>query len=163
MSTGPSVLDVIIARLVMEFLGVTAALFIIFLVLWTAGIVQPPVDPGLALLGWLQMALLAGSTAVLLAALTEWSETAERFIQPVQYILIPISGFLLMVDWLPTFAQKLILWNPLIHIYEMYRAGFFGPSIPTHYTMWYPALFSLIFMTTGLWGLEKMRDRMHFS
>lgn len=158
-----TVLDVILARLVMEFLGTTAALFIIYLVLLTAGLVQAPSNPGLALMGWLQMGLLAGSTAVLIAALTEWSETAERFIQPVQYILIPVSGYFVMVDWLPSYAQKVILWNPLIHIYEMYRGGFFGEQIPTHYTMWYPALVSLIFMTLGLWGMERMRDRMHFS
>lgn len=158
-----TILDAIVARLVMEFLGTTAALFVIYLVLLSAGVVDPPVNPGLALIGWLQMGLLAGATGVALAALTEWSETAERFIQPVQYILIPISGYLIMVAWLPAYAQKMVLWNPLIHIYEMYRAGFFGPSIETHYTMWYPALTSLIFLTVGLWGMEKMRDRMHFS
>ena len=158
-----TLLDVIVGRMTMEFLGTTAALFIIYLALVTAGFVEAPADPGLALLGWLEMALFSASAGIMIAALTEWSETAERFVQPVQYILIPISGYFIMVDWLPTYAQSIILWNPLVHIYEMYRAGFFGESIKTHYEVWYPALVSLIFLFIGLWWLEKLRDKMHFS
>ena len=158
-----TILDVIVGRLVMEFLGTTAALIIIYIILLTAGAVDPPVNPGLALMGWLEMAFFAVGAAVLVASLTEWSDTAERFIQPVQYILVPISGYLFMVDWLPTYAQKIILWNPLSNIYEMYRAGFFGERIATHYTLWYPALVGLIFLYIGLAWMEKLRDKMHFS
>jgi capsular polysaccharide transport system permease protein len=158
-----SLLDTLIGRLVMEFLGTTAAVMVIYLALLTAGLVQPPAYPGLVMVGWLEMAFLSLAVAVLIAGLTEWSETAERFIQPVQYIMMPISGYLFMVDWLPTPLQRIALWHPLVSIFEMYRGGFFGENLKTYYYLWYPPLCSLIILTYGLWLLERMRDKMHFS
>ena len=38
-----------------------------------------------------------------------------------------------MVDWLPHYAQKLLLLNPSVHCFEMFRAGFFGAEVTTHY------------------------------
>lgn len=157
-----SLLDAMYCRIVLEFAGTTCALVVVYIVLYLAGVVAPVVDPTLVVAGWMGMACLAAGLAVMFAVLTEWSETAERFIAPFQYLMLPISGVFFMVDWLPSVAQQVIWYNPPVHTYEMFRAGFFGDSVQTHYTWWYPYLWGLGLTAAGLWGIEKVRDRIHF-
>jgi capsular polysaccharide transport system permease protein len=87
----------------------------------------------------------------------------ERFIQPYQYLMLPLSGTFFMVDWLPTSAQNLIWFNPTVHCYEMFRAGFFGEEVTTHFTGWYPLVWAVTLVTLGIWGLGRVRDRIHFG
>jgi capsular polysaccharide transport system permease protein len=42
-----------------------------------------------------------------------------------------------MVDWLPKWAQEAILLNPMVHCYEVFRAGYFGASVVAHYSFGY--------------------------
>jgi len=124
---------IIFARLILEFLSTTFALLLILFVVITTGFVQVPVDLGLALAGWLLASWHFGAIAMLTSVLIEYWHPAEKFVQPWQYLQLPISGVFFMVDWMPSYAQKLLLWNPTVHAYEMFRAGFFGAEIVTHY------------------------------
>jgi capsular polysaccharide transport system permease protein len=76
-------------------------------------------------------------------------------------LMLPISGCFFMVDWLPTFAQDLIWYNPTVHCFEMIRAGFFGDSVRTFYNPWYPAACGLGIFAVGVSFVEQMRDRIH--
>jgi ABC-type polysaccharide/polyol phosphate export permease len=42
-----------------------------------------------------------------------------------------------MVDWLPTAAQKAVLFLPMVHGVELVRQGYFGSLVRTHYDMNY--------------------------
>lgn len=158
-----SMIDVLLARQMLEFAGTTCAFLVVYGVLLAAGLVAPMVDPGLLLLGWVLMGWLSFGFSLGIAILTEWTDVAERFVQPIQYLMLPISGCFYMVDWLPTVAQELAWYVPMVHCYEMIRAGFFGDSVQTYYTTWYVALWSLVLTAVGLWGLDKVRDRIHYG
>ncbi len=156
-----SLLDTLFARLLLEFAGTTAALLTVYGVLGLAGLVETVKDPLLVLLGWTSMAALSLGVAMIFAVLTEYFEAAERFIQPIQYIILPLSGAFFMVDWLPTQAQAYAAYMPTVHCYEMFRAGFLGDHIKTFYTPWYPWAVGLVLLFVGLWKLEDVRDRLH--
>jgi capsular polysaccharide transport system permease protein len=158
-----SLLDAFIARMFLEFIGTTTALAVVLTVILAAGIVDPPCDLGLLTAAWLLNGLFSASVGLNMAVLTEHSEVAEKFIQPLQYLMLPLSGTFYMVDWLPTAAQKLAWYNPQVHIFEMFRAGFFSEEITTHYSGWYPFVWSLCLITAGLWGLDKVRNSIHFG
>lgn len=153
--------DVLIARSILEFAGTTSALLIVYVVLVLASIAAPIADPALALGGWLSMAALSFGFAAFLAAITELSDTMERFVQPFQYLLVPLSGCFFMLEWIPKSAQNILWYMPFVHCYEMFRAGFFGEGITTYWTWWYPIVWSIILTTIGLSTIEISRDKIH--
>lgn len=156
-----TLLDVLMARFALEFVGTTSALLLVSLVLMAAGVLDPPLDPGLALLGWCSMGFLSLGFAANIAILTEYSEVTERLVQPLQYVILPISGFLFMAEWLPKSMQTIALYNPTVHCYEMFRAGYLGEAVPTHYTVWYPWLCGLVLLAIAMATLDSVRSKLH--
>lgn len=156
-----SFIDVLLAKVALEFIGTTTALLIVYSILLLAGLVSPIVDPTLVLSGWLAMASISCGVASVVAILTELSEAAERFVPAFQYLLLPISGAFYMVEWLPKNAQDIIWYIPLVHCFEMFRAGFFGDEVTTHWTWWYPLVWGLVLFAVGLSAIERARERIH--
>lgn len=154
-------LDVLLARMFLEFAGTTIALLFVYSFLVTTGYMRALHDLGIVLLGWVSMGILSLGFASLLAIATEWSEVTERFVQPVQYFMLPLSGSFYMVHWLPYSVQKLALYNPTVHCYEMFRSGIFDPGLETHFTPWYPGLFGLALFAIALQLLDSVRERLH--
>jgi capsular polysaccharide transport system permease protein len=155
--------DIVFARQALEFIATSAALVVIWSVLSTIGLVGDIQRLDLFLLGWIMMGLLAGGVGLILAALTEVSHTAERFIQPMQYLAIPLSGAFFMVDWLPTWAQHAILLNPIVHSYEVFRAGFFGEALVTHYQLGYFFSCTFVLWFVGIVAVTKVRGRVQLN
>jgi capsular polysaccharide transport system permease protein len=153
----------VLARTMLEFLSTTAAILVIYFVLIATGLVEPIADPGLVLAAWLFIGWYFGASGVVIAALTEVWEPAEKFIQPMQYLQLPLSGVFFMLDWLPDYAQKLLLLNPTISCFEMFRAGFFGESLTAHYEVWYLTAWSSALTIAGAAGLYHVRDRIQFN
>lgn len=150
-------LDILASRLGLEFIGTSAALLVVWGGLYTAGIVSAIARLDLLLLGWAMMAWLALGSGAIIAVVTERSETAERLIQPMQYVTIPISGAFFMVDWLPSWAQHAVLFNPMVHCYEVFRKGFFGDSITAYYDLEYFSIWALSLSFVGALCIRRVR------
>ena len=155
--------DILTARVLVEVMSATLALVLIYFVTVSVGIVEPIQDWPLALAGWLLTGWLYGGIALLASAWTEYWEPAEKFIQPLQYLSLPLSGAFFMVDWVPAGAQHLLLLNPAVHCFEMFRAGFFGEGVPTHYDPWYLAAWSAAFTLAGAAAIYRVRDRIQLT
>ena len=156
-----TILDTFVMSMCLEFIGCTLAFIVNYAALIFMGAIDPVKDYGMVVCGWCTMAALAIGVGSVIAVLTETHEVSERFIQPMQYLLLPISGFLFMVDWLPDGAQRLAWYMPMIHCFEMIRSGFFGDAVQTHYTAAYPLIFGLVLLSIYLPMLEKARDHVH--
>lgn len=151
--------DIVFSRLALEIIGTTIALLFVWGVLNLTGVVGDIANFDLLILGWLMMAWLAGAVGLLFAAASEKYEVLERFIQPFQYLLIPICGAFSMVDWLPKWAQDALLLNPMVHCYEVFRAGYFGDNVTTHYSL--PYFFAWAFLLTFLGVVSVFHTRGH--
>jgi capsular polysaccharide transport system permease protein len=158
-----SLLDCCFALFFLELGGCTIAGIVVYWSLYTMHLIVPIDDIGTLISGWLIMGVLAFSLMMVFAVLTEYYEAAERFIQPFNYLILPICGFFFMVSWLPDYAQDLAWYVPPVHCYEMIRAGLFGPSVETFYTPWYPLLCSAIMLAIALPLVERARDKIHFG
>ena len=152
--------DIVLCRMLLEFLGVSIALVVVWSVLSVFEIIGEVKNYPALLGGWLMMGWIGLACGALLAALTEYSHTAERFVQPFQYLIIPISGAFFLVDWLPEWGRKFVLLNPLVHCYEVFRFGYFGEAVPTHFDVAYfsAVCFALSFMAVV--ALKAARVRM---
>jgi len=156
-----SLLDAFFTRIALEFVGTTAAFVLVAGTLMATGLIDPPEDLGLIAAGWMLMGLLSTGVAILISVLTESSEISERFIPVFQYLALPLCGCFYLVDWLPTYAQKMAWFIPTVHCYEMIRAGFFGNSVETYYDAWYPAAWGFGLFALGVGLIENVRDRIH--
>jgi capsular polysaccharide transport system permease protein len=140
--------DILVARAVLETVGILAAFFIAYVPLSLLGFLEPIYDPLVLLGGWLFIAWLSFGVGLILAAITEISEPAERFVAPIMYLTIPITGTFYMVYWLPEKIRNIVLWSPLVHASEMFRGGLFSPDVPTQWSAMY--LFWWCFALTAI-------------
>jgi capsular polysaccharide transport system permease protein len=154
---------ILLARSFVEFMSTTAALLVIFFVVRTLGLVGPVEDPGLALAAWLFTAWYFGAMGIAISAWTEYWEVLEKFLAPAQYLQLPLSGVFFMVDWMPNNIQKLLLLNPSVHCFEMFRAGFFGSETTTHYDPVYLAACSTVLTLIAAAATYHVRDRVQMS
>jgi capsular polysaccharide transport system permease protein len=154
-------IDIVFARLGLEFLSTTAALVAVYLILLATDLTEPVQNWSLVLGAWLLIAWYHGAVGLLIAAASERWPVVDKFIQPAQYLALPLSGVWFMVDWLPTPFQRLILWNPQAHGFEMFRAGYFGEAVVTHYDPVYAATWALILSVVGVAALLRVRDYVH--
>jgi len=149
--------DIIVAKLSLEFVGTTAAFLAVWGTLYLAGIVAGVASLELLIVGWLMMFWLGSASALIIAVVTETSEAVEKFVQPVQYLIIPVSGAFAMVDWVPPWAQDALLLNPMVHCYEVVRAGYFGDGVITYYWPGYFFASTFILTAIGVVCLRRIR------
>jgi ABC-2 type transport system permease protein/capsular polysaccharide transport system permease protein len=87
--------------------------------------------------GWLTIAWFGVALAIFLGALSEKTELVEKIWHPVSYLAFPLSGAAFMVDSLPAFVQKLVLYIPMVNGVEIVREGYFGNAVKAHYDLPY--------------------------
>ncbi|MBX9926762.1 MAG: ABC transporter permease [Hyphomicrobiaceae bacterium] len=143
-------MDALTARGLLEIGGCALSFAIAYVPLYLFELVPPIDDPLLLVTGWVLTGWFCLSFAMCIAALSERYEIVERFVQPLMYITLPVTGTFYMVDWMPANIQPWLLWSPMVHGNEMFRAGLFGPQVVAHYDPAYLALCCLVLTTAGI-------------
>jgi capsular polysaccharide transport system permease protein len=144
------VIDLFIARILVEITGATISFLFLSLFFVFIGLMEPPQNISLVLAGWIYLAILGASLGFIVGALSERSESAERLWHTAAYLLFPLSGAVFMVDWLPEKFQKVVLLLPTVHGTEMLRSGFFGSLVKPHYDVGYMVTMDLLLLFLGL-------------
>ena len=139
-----TVIHLFVARLLLEFIGVTLGFLLVAVVLGLFGQVEVLAKPMLVFAGWGLLAWIAFGLALIMGALSEIYEVAERFVALFTYILVPVSGTFYMAAWLPEQYRQAALYLPILHTVEMIRDGFLGDTVRTYYNpvyamCWAPA------------------------
>ncbi|QCQ97572.1 ABC transporter [Brevundimonas sp. SGAir0440] len=152
-------LHIYVSRALMEFSGATVAFAIVYIILLVLGAVSPPHDVLLMYSGWLILFWFSTGLSLTFSALSIRFEVMERIVPVFMYLMIPLSGAFIMVDWLPDAYQRIYLLIPMPHTVEMVRAATFGEFVPTHYHPWYPIAWSAVLTLVGLALLATARRR----
>lgn len=150
------VIDIYIARLLLEGGGATISFVALSLFFTFIGWVQAPEDVLSVACGWFMLAWFGSSLAILVGALSYEHEVIDKFWHPTQYLLFPLSGAAFMVESLPKQAQDAVLYLPMVHGVEMLREGYFGSQFKAHYDLSYMALCCLALTLLGLAQLRKI-------
>jgi capsular polysaccharide transport system permease protein len=151
--------DIAMAAVLREFISMSMTLIVVYFVGTTTGVVVPVHDPAIMLMGWLYSGWFFGALGLTLGAWTEYWEPAEKFIQPWMYIMLPFSGAFGLVAWLPDYAQKVLLLCPIVHCFEMFRAGYFGEAVETHYSVAYLTWWSVGLTAVAAGAIHHVRER----
>jgi capsular polysaccharide transport system permease protein len=142
--------DILAARALLDTIGILTAFFIAYVPLTALGFMEPMYDPMLLFGAWFLTAWFSFGVALILAGISELSEAAERFVHPIMYITIPVTGTFYMVYWLPEKVRDIALWSPLVHGSEMFRAGLFRPDVPTQWDAMYLLWWCMALTAIGL-------------
>jgi ABC-type polysaccharide/polyol phosphate export permease len=144
------VIDIFLARILLEAAGATMSFMILTLFFIFIGWMPLPEDILKILLGWFMLAWFGSSLAILIGAVSEMSEVVEKVWHPITYLLFPLSGAMFMVDWLPKDVQPIVLALPMVHGVEILREGYFGSVVHAHYDLVYMSVVCLLLTFTGL-------------
>jgi capsular polysaccharide transport system permease protein len=153
------VLEVYLARIILEIAGATAAFVLMILIFSVTELMPPPADLFLLVLGWVLLGWFGASLSLLIGSASELSELVERIWHPISYLLFPLSGAMFLVDWLPLNVQSLALWMPMISANELIRSGYFGDAITSHYDISWLVSFNMFLTITGLFLCKLVEAR----
>jgi capsular polysaccharide transport system permease protein len=119
-------LDLVIARALLEAatLSVVFGVIVLASALWQGE--APSVHDWLVfMLSFAAAAALGASLGLTLAALGVFTPTVERLHGPVLRPLFWVSGVFFTANGLPPGARHVMLYNPVLHIVEFVRTGWF--------------------------------------
>jgi capsular polysaccharide transport system permease protein len=156
---GVTILDTILARMVLEISGATCSFIVLSVFFIYIGWMAPPVDALLVVCGWLMLAWFGASLALLIGAGVAFSRVVERIWWPAAYLLFPMSGAAFMVEWLPRKLQTLVMYLPMVHGVELLRQGYFGNVVRTHYDVGYMAICCLVLTAAGFYLVREASKR----
>jgi len=144
------VIDLFIARLLLEVAGTTLSFMTLTTLLTLAGLMPPPDDLLKCIGAWLLLAWFAVALGLIIGSLSTAFDPVERVWHVLSYLFLPLSGAFYMVDWLPATVQPLALLLPTVNCTELLRDGFFGSDIHPHYSLLYVAVANTALLLIGL-------------
>lgn len=144
------VLDIYIARILVEAIGASMSFFFLSVFFSFIGWMSLPEDLLKVVAAWVLIALFGASLAIFLASLSERFEIIEKLWHPTSYLIFPLSGAAFLVSSLPEAAQELVLYFPMVHGTEMLREGYFGSSVEAVYDVGYLVFTTLVMLCLGL-------------
>lgn len=155
-------LDLVMARVVLEY----ATKVVVFVILMTAaGLLvgeEIHIEQPLEVIGGLLLASGLGmGLGLILCGLGVFSKSVERIQGPLLRPLLWFSGIFYVIDGLPTSAQQALLLNPLLHVIELVRSGWFETHQTRVANVWYPLLWLTILLFFGLTLERVARRRLH--
>jgi capsular polysaccharide transport system permease protein len=158
-----TLLDVIVARMILETLSVFASLSILLTLGTFIGVASLPVNlldefAAFGLLAWFSFGL-----GLLIAAGSERSATFGRLVHPAMYFSMPLSGAFVTMNFAPPSARVLLEWVPLTTIFEMFRLGEFPNYKDTYIFPMYAIGWCIGLTFLGLLALKISRRALHIS
>lgn len=119
-------LDTILARFILECLTSVAVLVVFLFGIWVIDDIPGPSQP-LQVVQGLTLIMLFGlgvglTNAAINRHFVSWGNLYRILTAP----MIFISGIFYSVSALPTEAQNILVWNPLLHGIEIVRAGYYS-------------------------------------
>lgn len=151
-----TMLDIYLARILLEFAGVTTSFMVLGLLMWLAGWLTPPenvlqVMGGWGLLAWFGMAL-----ALTLGPLSERYPVVQKLWSPMAILLFILSGTSFLLDTFPASVRYWLLWLPMTSGLEYLREGFFGSDFRAHYDIGYMCIATMLLMMFGLSQVRRV-------
>jgi capsular polysaccharide transport system permease protein len=152
-----TILDIFIARSLLEIFSNLAALIVSFVVFYIIGAIDIPHDLPMFYLGYFFMIWWAVAIALIIGALSERTDWVQQIWMPYSYLFMMFSGFFFLADWLPPRIRTVALYQPYTQAYEMIRGGVFGNTVKTYGDPMYTTCVLAVLTLFGLWLLREGR------
>jgi capsular polysaccharide transport system permease protein len=154
------VLDIILASCLIESIAVFTAFMIVSTFCMLLGALDPIRDPGLVLAAWGLLTYWCFCFCIFIAGLALLNEFVEKWMHPLMYLTLPITGVFTMAAWVSPRYREILEWVALANCAEMFRAGMFSLSVKTYWSVPLIVIESTIFLVIGLPILNYARRKL---
>lgn len=157
-------LDLVFARVLLEFVTLlTVFAVIIFTASMLRGTTPRVSDWLLFVSGFAAAAALGGSLGLLLMGLSVFTPAIERLHGPLLRPLFWFSGIFYTANGLPPVVRDVMLYNPVLHVVEVVRSGWFIEYRSQHASLLYVGGWIVSFSFLGLLVERAARRRLELS
>lgn len=150
-------LDIYLARILLEFAGVTTAFVVLAYAMWLTGWIELPEKPLQVMAGWILLAWFGLGMALTLGPLSERFPIIQKLWPLVAILLFIFSGVSFLLDTLPPQIRGWMLWLPMANGLEYLREGFFGSFFKAHYDLLYLITVNLSLTAFGLTQVKRVK------
>lgn len=158
-----SIFDMLLARAVLESVATFAALAILLAGAWAFGLGQPPARPLTFIAAYGLMTWFAFALSMPICAGAYLSKAVGKFIHPLTYIAMPVSGAFFLLTWIPQPFRGWLAWSPLNQIFEMLHTGQSLSVDSVYFDPLYIVQWCLALTLAGLLSLRAVRPHIHLS
>lgn len=158
-----TILDMMLARMLLEAAGTFLCLVILLGLLVSFDLSLPPARPLYLMAGVVYMIWFAFGLGLMVVAGTHDNRLLARFVHPVSYILMPLSGAFYRMEWVPLQFREILGWIPFTHIFELSRYGMFQSATLEYVDFVYLTLVCLSVTYIGLVLIGITRKKVHLS
>jgi capsular polysaccharide transport system permease protein len=158
-----TVLDLQIARALLEFAATFLTMSLLMGLLVGMGWAQAPIRPLVVFAAWALIFWYAFGHSLLITALSYENRTFERLVHPYSYFMVGLSASFFQVGWMPPLVREILGWIPLTSLFELVRYGWFRGTNLDYYHGGY-ALAVCAFLTwSGLIMTRRVQYKIHLS
>lgn len=151
-------LDLVMARMTLEFCTFSG----VFMILLGSNVLYRQElaisDPLLIVMSFVLASALGGSLGLVFCGLSQISKVAERARGPLMRPFFWLSGIFFAANALTGNIRELMLYNPVLHVVELCRGGWFPGYDPVHADPFYVVVWILGLAFVGL-SLERVVRR----
>lgn len=155
-----TVWDLLFSRALLEAIGTAATFILIMGVAILLGHAHLPARPFELVVGYFMLWLWSFTLSLLIASWSYDSPTVSKFVHPISYILLPLSGAFFMIQWLPYSWREKVSWWPMAMAFEEMRYGQFAIATDRYVDMKYFFGVCLVLLLLGLLSLKELRRRL---
>ena len=149
--------DAIMARFFLEMAATGLSFITIYCLLVLTRVIDPMYDAGRLVGGW---ALCGWVVFFRWDCYCWWSAIVpviEKFVQPIMYVTLPLTGLFFMTSWLPDSFAAVVQYSPLVHCFELARDGIFGHDVEAMYSVAYVVKVNIVLDAIGFFLIWKGR------
>ncbi len=154
-----TLLDMLIARALLEIASITAVLAVLLCASWLLGLADVPADFVLVLAALLLVGWFSFGSSMLVCALSHESPLIGRLVHPLLYLMMPLSGAFFAMIWLPLDWRAMAAWIPLVPMFELLKVGMFEGYPDTYAQLGYAVGWCAAVTLLGLFALRLVRAR----
>lgn len=156
-----TIFDIMLSRALLEAAGAIMSFAALMAFMIALGIATLPDRPLELLVGMVLMFWFGFAISLLICAWTHDNRLAARFVHPITYILMPLSGAFYQLVWIPQPYRSWLEWFPITTIFELLRYGQFHGAQDTYVDIPYIVEWCLILTYFGLTSIRATRRRIH--
>ncbi len=149
--------DAVLARLVLESATYLIIMALVFSFLITFLSADPPAHIGTMFIGFAGLGLLALGVGLNIAVLQRRFTMVNYVYNMIMAPSFFLSGVFFSIESVPPKFRDVLVWNPILHGIETYRAGFYAVYPDTYVSLSYLCLFGLIALFIGMVQLKLSR------
>ena len=158
-----TILDMMLARALLEGAGTFATYLVLISFVTAIGLATMPERPLDLLLAVMLMFWFSFAVSLLVCAWTHDNRLVARFVHPITYILMPLSGAFYQLSWIPEPYRSWMTWFPMTVIFELLRYGQFQAAKDTYVDVPYLVGWCMLLTYTGLVSIRAVRRHIHLQ